>query len=78
MAKVWCKSCERLLAPGAEPGYFCPDCAIKERRRTVRDRNSLRDRPRGTQWQLGIRTSGRWCRQGCCDLNNPQHGDCRF
>ena len=55
---------------------ICPRCAMTERRRTVRKRNERIEQ--GTQWQLGIRMPGRWCKDGCCDLDNPQTGDCRI
>lgn len=57
---------------------ICPSCARKERRRLVRDRNKMLREERGTQFQLGIQGAGRWCQKGCCDLDNPKSGDCRF
>lgn len=56
----------------------CPSCAARERRRVVRERNQEKRKEQGEQWQLGITNVGRWCKQGCCDRNNPKPGDCRI
>ena len=53
---------------------ICPSCALKERRRR---RGKQSAEVTGHQWQLGIRKPGRWCRNGCCDLDNPELNDCR-
>lgn len=68
--------CYRRLDKRPAPVYpeYCSDCALKVRRqrRTNADKMST-----GTQHRLGLQGSGNWCRRGCCDLDNPQTGDCR-
>ena len=69
--------CHKRLDTFEGPVYpdYCPSCALKLRR--SQRRMTTREIP-GTQHQLGIQGSGRWCRNGCCDLDNPQTNDCRI
>ena len=70
------KGCYKRLDTYEGPEYpdYCPKCALRERRRR---RARIPEELPGNQWQLGIRKPGRWCRDGCCDLDNPQLNDCR-
>lgn len=70
--RVYCKTCEKkyydTLIPWTFVFWECVTCAGNVQL-TI-------PRTTGHQLRLGLKSPGRWCRLGCCDLDDPQTGDC--